>query len=69
MMDDWQILIFGLAAFFFLILFLLIWLVRDQSRLAGQIDALKDDRRLMREEMDSLRIRLKEAEIKLQEEA
>ncbi len=63
-MDDWQILVFGLAAFFFLILFLLIWLVRDQSRLAGQIDALRDDRRLMREEMDSLRTRLKDMEVK-----
>ncbi len=63
-MDDWQMIVFGLAAFFFLILFLLIWLVRDQSRLAGQIDALRDDRRLMREEMDSLRTRLKDMEVK-----
>lgn len=62
-MDDWQILIIGLCMFFFLIMFLLIWLVRDQSKLAGLIDALKEDRRLVREEMDSIRIRQKELEI------
>lgn len=62
-MDDWQILILGLCAFFFLIMFLLVWLIRDQSKLQGMIDSLRDDRRLVREEMDSLRIRLKELEI------
>lgn len=62
-MDDWQILILGLCAFFFLIMFLLVWLIRDQSKLQGMIDSLRDDRRLVREEMDSLRIRLKEVEI------
>lgn len=62
-MDDWQILILGLCAFFFLIMFLLVWLIRDQSKLQGMIDSLRDDRRLVRGEMDSLRIRLKELEI------
>ena len=62
-MDDWQVLIIGLCAFFFLIMFLLVWLIRDQSKLQGMIDSLRDDRRLVREEMDSLRIRLKELEI------
>ena len=62
-MDDWQILVLGLCAFFFLIMLLLVWLIRDQSKLQGMIDSLRDDRRLVREEMDSLRIRLKELEI------
>lgn len=62
-MDDWQVLVLGLCAFFFLIMFLLVWLIRDQSKLQGMIDSLRDDRRLVREEMDSLRIRLKELEI------
>lgn len=61
-MDDWQILIIGLITFFSLNMFLLIWLVRDQSKLGGLIDSLKEDRRLMREEMDSLRIRLRRLE-------
>ncbi len=63
-MDDWQILILGLCAFFFLIIFLLVWLVRDQSKLQGMIDSLRDDRKAMRDEMDSLRVRLRELEIK-----
>lgn len=60
--DDWQILVLILIGFFITYLVCVLRLMREMSRLEGRVDSLKEDYRLVREEMDSVRVRLKEVE-------
>lgn len=60
--DDWQILVLILIGFFITYLVCVLRLMREMSRLEGRVDSLKEDYRLVREEMDSVRVRLREVE-------
>ena len=62
MIDDWMMVVFGLALLFFGILGYIIKTWRDLARLEGMMDSLRQDIRLLRDEGESLRIRLKEIE-------
>lgn len=62
MIDDWMMVVFGLALLFFGILGYIIKTWRDLARLEGMMDSLRQDIRLLRDEGESLRIRLKELE-------
>lgn len=61
-MDDWQMIVLGLAILFCGILGYIIKTWRDIARLEGFHDSLRQDIRLLRDECESLRIRLKELE-------
>jgi uncharacterized membrane protein (DUF106 family) len=60
--DDWQILVLILIGFFVTYLVCVLRLMQEMSRLEGRVDSLKEDYRLVREEMDSVRVRLREVE-------
>lgn len=62
-MSDWNIACAAMTLLFFLVIFLMLWLCRDQSKLEGKTENLREEVRLMREECESLRIRLKALEI------
>ena len=62
MIDDWMMVVFGLALLFFGILGYIIKTWRDLARVEGMMDSLRQDIRLLRDEGESLRIRLKEIE-------
>ena len=68
-MSDWNIACLAMTLLFFLIVFLMLWLSKDQAKIDGKVDFLQKDRQRMREEMDSLRIRLKALEIASKEKS
>ncbi len=57
-MDDWQIIVLGLAILFAGILGYIVKTWRDVARLEGRLDSIKEDVRLLREECESVRARL-----------
>ncbi len=61
-MSEWDIAVFGLVLFFFLIVFLLLLLTRDQAKLAGKMEALKEEVKAANDTCYALRERLKELE-------
>lgn len=62
-MSDWNIACMAMTLLFFLIVFLMLWLSKDQAKIDGKVEFLQKDRQMMREEMDSLRKRLRDLEI------
>lgn len=62
-MSDWNIACAAMTLLFFLVIFLMLWLCKDQSKLEGKVESLKDAIKQMRDESDSLRVRLKALEI------
>lgn len=62
-MSDWNIACAAMTLLFFLVIFLLLWLCKDQSKLEGKTENLREEVRLMRDECESLRIRLKTLEV------
>ena len=50
--------------FFFLLVFLLLWLCKDQARLAGSMEELRERMKSVNDECYALRVRLKELETK-----
>lgn len=62
MIDDWMMVVFGLILLFFGILTYIVKTWRDLARVEGMMDSLRQDIRLLRDEGESLRIRLKELE-------
>lgn len=61
-MDDWIIAIIGLFGFFTAILFYILKTWRDIARVEGRVESLREDIRLLRNENESFRIRMKELE-------
>ncbi len=60
--DDWQILVLILIGFFVTYLVCVIRLMREMSRLEGRVDGFEKSIKAARDEVDSLRVRLKEVE-------
>ena len=48
--------------FFFLLVFLLLWLCKDQAKLAGSMESMKGEMKAVHDECFALRERLKELE-------
>lgn len=61
-MSEWDIVVVALVLFFFLVVALLFLLTRDQARLAGRMDALRDEVKTASDTCYALRERLKELE-------
>lgn len=61
-MDDWQMIVLGLAILCAGILGYIMKTWRDLARLEGHLDSLREGIKLLREEGESLRVRLKKIE-------
>ncbi len=61
-MDDWQIIVLGITGLCAGILGYIIKTWRDVARLEGHLDSLREDVKLLRDECESVRIRIKEVE-------
>lgn len=59
----YEISVIALILFFFLLVILLMWICRDQSRLNGRVDSLREEMKSVRDECYALRERLRAAEI------
>lgn len=60
---QYEISVIALILFFFLLVILLMWICRDQSRLNGRVDSLREEMKSVRDECYALRERLRAAEI------
>lgn len=54
--------IIALILFFFLLVFLLLWLCKDQAKLAGMMENMREEMKAVHDECFALRERLKEVE-------
>lgn len=61
-MNDWDIAVIAMCMLFFFVIFLLLWLSKDQARLNGKVEAEREEIQQIRDECYALRERLKEAE-------
>lgn len=61
-MSDWNIAVTAMCMLFFFVIFLLLWLCKDQAKLDGRIEGLREEMTQVREECYALRERLKKAE-------
>ena len=61
-MSDWNIAVTAMCMLFFFVIFLLLWLSKDQAKLDGKVEGMKEEIKQVREECYALRERLKEAE-------
>lgn len=61
-MDDWILTVIGMVGILVAILAYILKTWREIARLEGRCESLKEDIRLMRDECESLRIRLKAVE-------
>lgn len=66
--DDWQLLVIILGILGIVALFKLLRWETRQSRLEGQLESTRKDINLLRDENESLRVRLKELEIEYKKE-
>lgn len=66
--DDWQLLVIILGILGLVALFKLLRWETRQSRLEGQLESTRKDINLLRDENESLRVRLKELEIEYKKE-
>ena len=66
--DDWQLLVIILGILGIVALFKLLRWEARQSRLEGQLESTRKDINLLRDENESLRVRLKELEIEYKKE-
>lgn len=62
MFDDWMIAIIGVIGFFVAILCYILKTWREIARVEGRLESLREDIRLLRNENESFRIRMKELE-------
>ena len=67
-MDDWMIAVLGLTILFAGILGYILKTWRDIARLEGHLDSIKKDISLLRDESESVRVRLRDVEIKNKKE-
>lgn len=67
-MDDWMIAVLGLILLFVGILGYILKTWRDIARLEGHLDSIKKDISLLRDESESVRVRLRDVEIKNKKE-
>lgn len=61
-MDDWMIAVFGLILLFAGILGYILKTWRDIARLEGHLDSIRKDISLLRDESESVRVRLRNVE-------
>lgn len=61
-MDDWILTVIGMVGILVAILAYILKTWREIARLEGRCESLKEDIRLMRDECESVRIRLKAVE-------
>lgn len=61
-MSDWNIAVIAMCMLFFFVIFLLLWLSKDQAKLDGKVEGMGEEIKQMHEECYALRERLKEAE-------
>lgn len=57
-----EVSLIALILFFFLLVFLLLWLCRDQAKIAGMMESMKEEMKAVHDECFALRERLKEVE-------
>ncbi len=61
-MDDWILTVIGMVGILVAILAYILKTWREIARLEGRCESLKEDIRLLRDECESVRIRIKEVE-------
>ena len=61
-MSDWNIAVTAMCMLFFFVIFLLLWLSKDQAKLDGKVEGMKEEINQVRDECYALRERLKEVE-------
>ncbi len=61
-MSDWNIAVTAMCMLFFFVIFLLLWLCKDQAKLDGKVEAMKEEIKAANDTCYALRERLKKAE-------